>query len=230
MIHLKANGVFAEELHALRLDRVVYLNRLMRVMNFRGESVFTSLTADNCKKIISFMNKKLKLLEDREVVMGQILKADRGAAPVLAELRNEVDTAERINFNKLNMYVHLFAGTPDYPPNVTMRSLHAIDLITGDLQNIPESAQPLSLMLTLDQIRAERSRFEAELSAGGVKSDYAREILALTDQFETGIETRLKEIFASFNRNTELPSLDQNIDFDFIPPSQAIACQPDRRR
>ncbi|MEL1088925.1 hypothetical protein [Pseudomonas sp. OB66] len=228
LIHLKANGVFAEELHALRLDRVVYLNRLMTVMNFRGESVFTTLTADNCQKIISFMNKKLKLLEDREVVMGQILKADRGAAPALAELRNEVATVERINFNKLNMYVHLFAGTPDYPPNVTMRSLHAIDLITGDLQNIPEGAQSLSLMLTLDQIRAERGRFEAELPAGSVKAEYAREILALTDQFETGIETRLKEIFASFNRNTELPSLDQNIDIDFIPsrPSDSVSARP----
>ncbi|MBN6772860.1 hypothetical protein JRG42_05675 [Pseudomonas granadensis] len=232
LIHLKANGVFAEELHALRLDHVKYLNRLMNVMNFRGESVFTTLTADNCVKIISFMNKKLKLLKDREAVMELILKADRGAAPILAELRNEVATAERINFNKLTLYVHLLAGTPDYSPNVTMRSLYSIDLITGDLQNIPEGAQPLSLMLTLDQIRAERGRFEAELSAGSVKAEYAREILALTDQFETGIETRLKEIFASFNRNTELPSLDQNIDFDFIPPrpSDSVSARPPSMR
>jgi len=228
LIHLKANGVFAEELHALRLDQVEYLNRLMRVMNFRAESVFTTLTAENCMKVISFMNKKLKLLEDREVVMGQILKADRGAAPVLTELRNEVTTTERINFNKLNLYVHLFAGTPDYSPNVTMRSLYSIDLITGDLQNIPEGAQPLALMLTLDQIRGERGRFEAEMSAVSVKAEYAREILALTDQFEASIETRLKELFATFNRNTDLPNLDQNIDFDFIPhqPSDSTTARP----
>ncbi|MFI8396281.1 hypothetical protein ACIGEI_15600 [Pseudomonas sp. NPDC078863] len=232
LIHLKANGIFAEELHALRLDHVEYLNRLMKVMNFRGESLFTTLSADNCIKVISFMNKKLKLLEDREVVMGLILKADRGAAPILAELRNEVATAERINFNKLNLYVHLFAGTPDHSPNVTMRSLYSIDLITGDLHNIPEGAQPLSLMLTLDQIRGERGRFEAELSADSVKAEYAREILALTDQFETGIETRLKEIFASSNRNIELPSLDQNIDFDFIPPkpSDNVSARPPSMR
>jgi hypothetical protein len=232
LIHLKANGVFAEELHALRLDHVEYLNRLMTVMNFRGESMFTTVTADNCMKVISFMNKKLKLLEDRELMMGQILKADRGAAPILTKLRNEVDSAERINFNKLTLYVHLFAGTPDYSPNVTMRSLYSIDLITGDLQNIPEGAQSLSLMLTLDQIRGERGRFEAELSADSVKAKYAREILTLTDQFETGIETRLKEIFVSFNRNTELPSLDQNIDFDFIPPrpSDSVSARPPSMR
>jgi hypothetical protein len=232
LMHLKANGVYAEELHALRLDRVEYLNRLMTVMNFRGESVFTTLTADNCIKVISLMNKKLKLLEDREVLMGQILKADRGAAPILSKLRNKVASAERINFNKLNLYVHLFAGTPDYSPEVTMRSLYSIDLITGDLQNIPEAAQPLTLMLTLDQIRGDRSLFEAEVSADSVKAEYAREILALTDQLETGIETRLKDIFATFNRNTELPSLDQNIDFDFIPPqpSDSVSARPPSMR
>ncbi|MFH0022394.1 hypothetical protein ACFZAC_12380 [Pseudomonas fluorescens] len=232
LMHIKANGVYAEELHALRLDRVEYLNRLMIVMNFRGESMFTTLNADTCMKVISIMNKKLKLLEDRDLVMEQILKADRGAAPILAKLRNKVDSAERINFNKLNLYVHMFAGTPDYAPEATMRSLYSIDLLTDDLQNIPEAMQPLALMLTLDQIRGERGRFEAELSAGSVKSEYAREILALADQFETGIETRLKDIFASFNRDTELPSLEQNIDFDFIPPrpSDSVAVRPPSMR
>lgn len=218
IIHLKAGGGYKEELHTFRLDRVRYLNRLMAVMDLRVAPGFTTLSADNCKKIITHLNKKLKLLEDRQVVMEQVRKASPGAAPILVELGQEVPSAERINFNKLILYVHLFADTPAYPPNTTMPSLAAIDLITGELTNVPERSHPLALMLALDQLRSDRSRFESQLSTDGSKAEYAREIIALIDPIETRIETRLNELYATFDRTTELPGLDQDIDFSFLPP------------
>lgn len=218
IIHLKAGGAYKEELHTFRLDRVRYLNRLMAVMDLRVAPGFTTLSADNCKKMITHLNKKLKLIEDRQGVMEQVRKASPGAAPILVELGQEVPSAERINFNKLILYVHLFADAPAHPPNTTMPSLASIDLVTGDLQNVPERSHPLALMLTLDQLRSDRSRFESQLSTDGSKAQYAREIIALIDPIETRIETRLNELYATFDRTTELPSLDQDIDFSFLPP------------
>ncbi|MFG6204632.1 ATP synthase subunit B family protein [Pseudomonas retamae] len=218
IIHMKAGGMYKEELHTFRLDRVRYLNRLMAVMDFRIAPLFAKTSAENCKKMITHLNKKLKLIEDRQGVMEQVRKASPGAEPTLIELSQEVPSAERINLNKLVLYVHLFADTPDHSPNAIMPSLASIDLVTGELKNIPERSHPLALMLTLDQIRSDRSRFESQLSTEGEKAEYARQIIALVDPIETRIDARLNELFATFDRHTELPSLDQDIDFSFLPP------------
>lgn len=232
MIHLKAGGVYKEELHTFRLDRVRYLNRLMAVMDLRVAPAFATLSADTCKKMITHLNKKLKLLEERQGVMEEIRKASPGAAPTLGELSQEVPSAERINFNKLTLYVHLFADTPAHSPNTTMPSLASIDLVTGELKNVPERSHPLALMLTLDQIRSDKSRFESRVSTEGEKAEYTRQIIALVDPIETRIETRLNELFATFDRHTELPSLDQDIDFSFLPPrpSDSVTASPPATR
>ncbi len=218
MVHLKVGGVYKEELHTFRLDRVRYLNRLMAVMDFRIAPLFATTSAENCKKMITHLNNKLKLIEDRQNVMEKIRKAAPGAEPTLIELSQEVPSAERINLNKLMLYVHLYADAPDHSPNVTMPSLASIDLVTGELHNIPERSHPLALMLTLDQIRSDKSRFESQVSTEDVKAEYAREIIALLDPIEIRIEARLNELFVTFDRNTELPNLDQDIDFSFLPP------------
>jgi len=228
LIHVKAGGVYKQELHTFRLDRVRYLNRLMAVMDFRIAPLFAKMSTENCKKMITHLNKKLKLIEDRQGVMEQVRKASPGAEPTLIELSQEVPSAERINFNKLTLYVHLFADAPDHSPNATMPSLASIDLITGELKNIPERSHPLALMLTLDQIRSDKSLFAAQLPIEGAKAEYAREIIALVEPIETRIETRLNDLFATFDRNTELPSLDQDIDFSFLPPrpSDSVTAAP----
>ncbi|WP_239007546.1 hypothetical protein [Pseudomonas granadensis] len=228
LIHLKAGGAYKEELHTFRLDRIRYLNRVMAVMDFRIAPLFATLSADNCKKMISHLNKKLKLLQDRQDVMEQVRKAAPGTAPTLVELSREVPSAERINFNKLILYVHLFADAPALPPNTTMPSLASIDLVTGDLHNVPERSHPLALTLTLDQLRSDKSRFASQLSTDGGKATYAQEIITLIDPIETHIETRLNELYATFDRTTELPSLDQDIDFSFLPlqPSDSQTTPP----
>jgi hypothetical protein len=188
-------------------------------MDLRVKPTVSRLDADSCKKIIPHLNKKLRFIEEREVVMAEIRKADPGAVPTLEEIRQQVPSAERINFNKLTLFVHLFAGTPDHAPNTTMPSLASIDLITGDLKSVPQRDHPMALLLTLDQIRTDKSRFEMQLAATDAsRTDYIREILNLIGPFEKRIENRLSEILDSFDRNTALPSVNHDIDFDFVPP------------
>ncbi|KHA74054.1 hypothetical protein NZ35_08105 [Pseudomonas chlororaphis] len=219
LIRAKASGLFKQELHTFRIERAEFLNRLMAAMDLRVKPTVSRLDADSCKKIIPHLNKKLRFIEEREVIMAEIKKADPGAAPTLEEIRQQVPSAERINFNKLTLFVHLFAGTPDHAPNTTMPSLASIDLITGDLKSVPQRDHPMALLLTLDQIKTDKSRFEMQLaSADASRAEYIREILSLIGPFETRIENRLSEILDSFDRNTALPSVNHDIDFDFLPP------------
>jgi Tfp pilus assembly protein PilN len=223
MTILKAGGLFKEELHTFRIERVEYLNRLMAVMDLRTRPEVTDMSADNCRKIITHLNKKLKILDERQVVMEQIRKASPGAAAQLTELGRQVPAADRINFNKLALYVHLFADTPDQPPDTTMPSLSALDLITGDLGNVPEREHPMALLLAIDQLKGDRSRFEMLLSSQSPRSQYLEEIIALIDPIEKKIEGKLTEILDVSMRRSDLPSLDQDIDFDFIPTQPVYA-------
>ena len=210
---LKASGLFKEELQTFRIERVEYLNRLMAVMDLRVRPSVADLSANSCKLSLRHLNKKLKFLEEREAVMAQIKKASPGAAPKVEELRLQVPDVERVTFNKLTLYVHLFADTPDYAPNITMPSLSAIDLVTGDLQNVPQQKHPMALLLALDQIKGDKIRFETLLASDPPNADYLKEIIALIDPIEKRIDHKLTQII----RMSELPSLDQDIDFDFIP-------------
>lgn len=221
LVLAKASGLFKQELHTFRIERAEFLNRLMAVMDLRVKLTVSSLDADSCKRMIPHLNKKLRLIEEREVVLAEIRKADPGAASILEEIRQQVPSAERINFNKLTLYVHLYAGTPDHSPNTTMPSLSSVDLVTGDLINIPQHEHPMALLLSLDQIRTDKSRFELQLAVNAdtdaLRAGYLREILRLIDPLERRIENRLSDILESIGRDRELPNINHDIDFDFLP-------------
>lgn len=220
LVLAKASGLFKQELHTFRIERAEFLNRLMTAMDLRVKPAVSRLDADSCKRIIPHLNKKLRLIEEREVVLAEIKKADPGAAPILEEIRQQVPSTERINFNKLTLFVHLYAGTPEHSPNTTMPSLSSVDLVTGDLKNIPQHEHPMALLLSLDQIRADKSRFEMQLAANTdtSRAGYLREILGLIEPLEKRVENRLNGILDSISRNSELPDIDHDIDFDFLPP------------
>lgn len=216
---LKTGGLFKEELQTFRMDRVHTINRMIAAMDLRTRPEVTRLDAESCKKIIPFLSKKLRLLHERDVVIAEIRKADPGSAPILEELRQQGLPPERISFSKLTLFVHLFAGTPEHSPNLTMPSLASIDLTLGDLQKAPQRDQPLALLLTLDHIRSDKTRFEMQLDGiDASRAGYIREILDLIAPIEKRIENRLSDMLDSFERNNEMPSIDHDIDFDFLPP------------
>lgn len=219
LVLLKAGGLFKQELHTFRLDRVNAINRLIATMDLRTRPEISNLDAESCKKLIPFLSKKLRLLQERDVVMAEIRKADPGSAPLLEELRQEGLPPERLNFSRLTLFVHLYAGTPDHSPNMTMPSLASIDLVIGDLKNAPQRDQPMALLLALDQIRTDKTRFEKQLGdVDASRKGYIREILNLIDPIEKRVENRLSDMLDSFDRNNEMPSIDHDIDFDFLPP------------
>ncbi|MBC8996348.1 hypothetical protein IAI51_07400 [Pseudomonas sp. N40(2020)] len=233
LIHLKAGGQYKTELHTFQMERVDYLNKLMAIMDFRVMPTATGATVENCKKTIAHLNKKLKFLEDRQAVIDQIQKASPGAAYELEQISNNVPGADRINYNKLTVYLRLLSDNPENPPDTGMQSLRAIDMFTEDQGRSPARDNPLALLLAVDQIREERSQFEWLLNSTQTqKAEYIKEIIALIAPFEKKIDSRLTEIFDPFGRHNDLPSLDQDVDFDFIPeqPINAGATRPSAPR
>jgi hypothetical protein len=220
LIRAKAKGLFKQELRTFRIERAEFLNRLMATMDLRFKPTSAKVDADSCRKMIPHLNKKLRFIQEREVVLAEIKKADPGAEPILEKIRQQVTSAERIDFNKLTLYIHLFAGAPDHSPNATMPSLSSVDLVTSDLNKIPQHHQPMALLLSLDQIRSDKSRFEVLLitDIDTARAEYLREALTLIDPLEQRIENRLSEILESIGRDRELPNIDHDIDFDFLPP------------
>lgn len=218
LILMKAGGLYKTELHTLQIERVDYLNRLMATMDLRIRSTVTDPTVEDCRKAIDHLNKKLIVLNDRLAVEQQIKKAKPDAAVELNELNFNVPGVDQVNCSKLTMYLRLLFDNPENPPTKGMQALRAIHLLTNDLQNVPEQGHPLALMLAADQIRADRHQLESLVpSATAEKADYIKEIVGLISSFEQKIENRLNTLYATFERSAELPTPDQDIDFDFIP-------------
>ncbi|WP_238351768.1 hypothetical protein [Pseudomonas sp. SWRI99] len=218
LIRVKTRALYNEELHTFQLERVEYLNRLMAVMDLRIRPTVTALTADNFKKIITHMNKKLKLLEDRQGVIDQLSKAAPRTSFQFDEDFNVVPGFDLVNRNKLTAYLCLLSDNPENPPAKGMQTLLAIDLFANDLNNIAEPQQPMALMLADSQIRAEKQHFASLLSSASPENaGYLKEIISLIEPFEQRIDSKLSDIFATFRRRGEPLSLDQDIDFDFVP-------------
>lgn len=224
LVFLKAGGQYKQELHDFQMERVEYLNRLMAVMDLRVRPTVSGNTVDNCKRSIVHLDKKLKLIDDRQAVVDQIKKASPGSADEIDEINTAVPSADQINYNKLNLYLHLLSDSPENPPDTGMQSLRVVDLLTAELRGIPEREHPLALIFALDRLKEDKLRFESSLpSSSPEKVGYIREIIALINPFEQKIESRLSAMLDSRDRHTELPSLDQDIDFDFIPPQPVNA-------
>lgn len=228
----KEHDTFEQNLKKFRLEQIEHLNKLMVIMDMRYKGAITGRDAESCRKIIVYLDKKLKIALERQAIMSSIQQDHPGSTQILKELR-KTQPVKRIIFKKLLLFVHLYAGAPGHSPNLTMPSLASLDLITGDLKKVPRSQQPMALMLTLDQLQVEKSRFEQQLSANHPSSEYIREILPLIDDLEHRIERRLTKILDSVGTDRELPSLDQDIDFDFIPPQpsdSAASASPRKRK
>ncbi|WP_235375870.1 MULTISPECIES: hypothetical protein [Pseudomonas fluorescens group] len=218
-----------QSLQKIRMDRVVALNSLLQIMDLRIKPSVQAYNLDSYRKLIGHYNRKLKLLDIRQTVVDQIKQVAPRRSVELDEMNRSVHGADEVNCNKLIAYLYLFANNPENPAGTGMQSARAARLFSEDLENVPRREQPPALLLALDQIKAEKIRFEAQVASETPENTaHLREIIALTDLFEKRIESTLTEIFATFDRNTELPRLDQEIDFDFVPaqPVHAEAAPP----
>lgn len=227
LILLKAGGLYKTELHAQQMNRVDYFNKLIAIMDRRVLPTVQMITVESCKKSLAHLNKKLKIMEDRQAVMDQIQKSDRSAGSALEELNREVPDVDQINYSKFNICLRLLSDDPNNPPEVGIRSYTAIHLFVKDMKNVSGHSQPIALQLALDEIRLEKGRFD-ELSTAldPAKAPYLKEALSLIDTFELKIDNRLNEIYDRVGSNSELPGHDQDIDFDFVPEQPIATAGP----
>ncbi|WP_147407024.1 hypothetical protein [Pseudomonas sp. 91RF] len=222
LILLKAGGLYKSELHALQLNRVDYFNKLIAVMDRRVYPTVNAITVESLKNNFAHLNKKLKIMDDRQVVMDQVRKADRSATSELDDLNHGVPTVDQIHSSQYNICLRLISDDPENPPPFGMRSAMGMHLLKKDLNEVSGYSEPLALQLTLENIRSDRAGFESlDTSADPVKAGYVSQALSLMDTFETKIDNRLNAIHEQVDSNSQLPLYDQDIDFDFLPEQPA---------
>ncbi|MFM9382724.1 hypothetical protein [Pseudomonas sp. UV AK001] len=217
LILLKAGGLYKSELHTLQLERVDYFNKLIAVMDRRGHPDLNAITVESLKNDFAHLNKKLKIMDDRQVVMEQVRKADRSATSELDELNRGVPTVDQIRYNQYSICLRLIFDAPEGTPTFGTRSVTALHLLKKDIHDVSGFSEPLALQLLLENIRSDRARFESlDTSADPVKAEYVRQALSLMDTFETKVDNRLNAFHEQVVSNSQLPLYDQDIDFDFL--------------
>ena len=218
LILLKAGGLYKAELHAQQINRVDYFNKLLAVMDRRALPTLHAITVESLKRNLVHLDKKLKIMDERQTVMDQIQKADRSALAVLEEMNRKVPTVDQIQSSQYNICLRLISDDPQNPQDHGMRSAMAMHLLKQDLNEVFGYSEPLALQLTIENIKSDKAGLEALLaSTTPAKAEYVRKALTLLDAFESKIETRLNDIFDRIDNNQELPGYDQEIDFDFLP-------------
>ena len=218
LILLKAGGLYKSELHTHQLSRIDYFNKLIAVMDRRAYPTMHAITVESLKNNLAHLNKKLKIMNDRQDVMEQVRKADRSATSELDELNHGVPTVDQIHSSQYNICLRLISDDPENPPPFGMRSAMGMHLLEKDLNKVSGYSEPLALQLTLENIRSDRAGFESlDTSADPLKAGYISQALSLMDAFEKKIDNRLNAIHEQVDSNSQLPLYDQDIDFDFLP-------------
>lgn len=226
LLLLKAGGLYKAELHAQQINRIDYLNKLIAVMDRRVVPTLDVITVESLKRNLAHLNKKLKIMDDRQAVMDQIQKADRSAQAELDDLNRGIPTVDQINASKYNICLRLISDDPQNPSNHGMRSAMAMHLLKQDLKEVSGYSEPLALQLAIENIKSDRAGLVALVtSAPPTRAEYVNQALSLVDTFESKIETRLNEIYDRVGSNNELPGVDQDIDFDFLPEQRAGAAE-----
>lgn len=227
LILLKAGGVYKTELHTQQLNRVDFFNKLIAIMDRRVYPTLKTMTVEALTSNFAHLNKKLKILDDRQTVMDQIRKASRSAASELEELNRGIPDVDQVNYSKFSICLRLLSDDPQKPPPFGARAYMAMHFFVEDLQNVSGSSQPITLQLALEEIRLEKGRFdEHSMPHDPARAPYLQEAKSLLGTFESRIDSRLNDLYARIDSNIEWPTFDQDIDFDFVPQQPIAAATP----
>jgi hypothetical protein len=227
LILLKAGGVYKTELHTQQVNRVDFFNKLIAIMDRRVYPTLTTMTVEVLTSNFAHLNKKLKILDDRQAVMDQIRKASRSAASELEEFNRGIPDIDQVNYSKFSICLRLLSDDPQTPSPFGARAYTAMHFFVEDLHKVSGRSQPITLQLALEEIRLEKGRFEERLMPQDpARAPYLQEAMSLLDTFESRIDSRLSDIYTRIDSNNEWPALDQDIDFDFVPQQPVAAATP----
>lgn len=223
LVLLKAGGLYKEELLAMQKIRVDFLNKLMGIMDMRVRpAIEKEITIETCKKNLAHMNKKLKILEDRALIVEEIRRLSRTDADEMDRLNESIPGANKVQVTRFNVYNRLLTDDPNDPPTIGVNTAMAIHWVVDDLPNIPERSQPVALRLALEQIAVEKPDYATLLATvEPEKAASINGILSIIESFEMQIDRKITDLHEKLASNQELPAYDQDIDFDFIPAQPA---------
>lgn len=217
LVYLKAGGLYKKELFEQQMLRVDYLGKLMATMDMRAAPTIRQETLEASKQKLLHLDKKLLVLQERQVVIDQIKKSFRDADHDLETLSAALPDVEKININKFHCYLHLLTGDLNTLPEVGLNSVWAMHAME-DLSGAATPANPLVLRIFLEHVGREKSLFERlQETEPAEKVQYIQQMIPLLESFEVRIEKQLTEIYQQLKSNSELPAFDQDIDFDFLP-------------
>ena len=180
------------------------------------------ITVDTCKKSLAHMNKKLKLLEDRQRVVEQTRRLSRPDADEMDRTNQSVPGESEVQVTRFNVFSRLLADDPQDPSYFGITTAMSLHWIVNDLPNIPERSQPVALSLMLEQIAVDRAGYTALLeTTAPEKKDYVRGVLEILDTHGLKLDEKLNELHRKLESNQDMSAYDQDIDVDFIPPQPA---------
>lgn len=219
LVHLKAGGLYKEELLVQLHSRVDFLNKLMGIMDLRIRPIIEKeITIETCKKNLAHMNKKLTFLKDRQRVIEQTRRISRSDADEMTRTNSAYPGEDEVQVTRFNVFNRLLVDDPNDPPSFSINTAISLQWTVKELHLIPERSRPVALSMVLDQIAVDRPNYAALLdTATSEKKDYIHGILAILDSHETTINHKLNEFQSKLDSNQDLPAYDQDIDFDFIP-------------
>lgn len=217
LVYLKAGGLYKQELYEQQMLRVDYMGKLMATMDLRAAPIIAANSLEASKQKLVLLDKKLLVLQERQIIVDQIKKTFRDVHQDIEEHDPNLPDLEKININKFHCYLQLLTGDVDTLPSVghySMSAMRAMDDMKG--ASIP--AHPLAMRVFLDQVGMEKNRFERLLmSEPAEKAQYIKQIIPLLESFEARIDKQLTEHYQQLKSNSDLPAYDQDIDFDFLP-------------
>lgn len=173
------------------------------------------------RSMAGYLKGKLANLRKCQLIVEDILSRSPHLKVELVELGYDPVKIHTDTANWIYAKSHLLAGepVPDATQSIVLsRSFSETTRTFRNIESIPEGARIPVLSYLIDQCAAIRASYEEmSLPADSVLDASRREITEAIQAFENTLEQRIELYHQDLERTLSLPSLDEPIDFDFIP-------------
>ncbi|MFJ2485738.1 hypothetical protein [Pseudomonas sp. NPDC087639] len=173
------------------------------------------------RSMAGYLKGKLANLRKCQLIVDDILTRSPHLKVELIELGYDPVKIHTNTANWIHSKSHLLASepVPDAAQYVVLSSSFSEATRTfRNIESIPEGARIPVMSCLIDQCAAIRASYEEmSLPADTLLDSSRREITEAIQAFENTLEQRIELYHQELERTLTLPSLDEPIDFDFIP-------------
>ncbi len=230
---LKGSALYANDLHQIQKKRVEAYTRLMSAGDSRKRLDISFYTGpfEAYRSTVSYLKRKLALMEKRQQIALDILKRSRSAESELVAVGYHPTEIHETTAFWVDAKSRLLTDVPivgsDFRPIDLAYSFTETTFAFRDIDSIPAAARIAVLSALVDQCAAIKASYEdLDLPPGPVHAQSRQEIIETIQAFENTLESRIELAHRNVDRTSSLPSQDQTIDFDFLPAQRRN--QPER--